>query len=199
MQAVAGPSRARVKGESTGIRGVYGARSGQQGNRILFRHLLEQAVWGPPQPVRTWSKCPQARVFSVQRRVSGIQYNNSSRRGTIEIGMRLPCAKPPARLAGHDPVPQRCGQRLYPRRKAAGSSCANTRPKVSCEGMPMRQLQERPGQACFWRPKNSTSVQLSAPQMTAREWYCPGTARDRQPRRPRPSGARGRRWSWQVF
>ena len=75
----------------------------------------------------------------------------------------------------HNLVLEVLRQRPYPARKADpgcwGSSRAKTRPKVSCEGIPCGRARNVSSQACFWWPKNSTSVQLSAPQMTtSREW-----------------------------
>ena len=72
----------------------------------------------------------------------------------------------------------------------SGSSRPMTRPKVSGEGMPCGSSRKVSSQACFWWPKNSTSVPLSAPQMTAsvairrmtsRKWLRPGSAHRLRP------------------
>jgi len=51
--------------------------------------------------------------------------------------------------------------------KASGSSIPNTRPKVSCEGMPWGSFRNFSNQVCFARPKAAIATQPSAPQSTA--------------------------------
>ncbi len=63
-------------------------------------------------------------------------------------------------------------QRLHPACETAfqlwGASRAQTRPKVSCEGMPCGSARNVASQTCFWCPNSSTSVPRPVPQMTAR-------------------------------
>ena len=51
---------------------------------------------------------------------------------------------------------------------ASGSSSENTRPMVSCDGMPFGRSSTSPSQSSFALPKSSICTKPSAPQMTAR-------------------------------
>ena len=51
---------------------------------------------------------------------------------------------------------------------STGSSLANTRPNVSWLGMPLGNARNVFSQSCLHRPKYATSLQFSAPQITAR-------------------------------